>query len=278
MRQCLCAVDANAYLRRIAYTGPLEPTLETLRAIHYAHLLAVPFENLDIHRNVPITLDEQRFFDKIVLHHRGGFCYELNGLFAALLRELGFRVTLLSARVPIEENRVGPEFDHLTLRVDLDTPWLADVGFGESFIEPLPLLPNAEQFQRLVFYCLDTHDGRWRVLRYAPEPGSRRGIPVEADSTWEWRMLYDFSPLPRQLSDFAAMCHHHQTSPQSHFTRQHMCSILTPTGRVTISDSRLVLTEGAHRRELPLATPQEYDATLEQYFGIRLDEAQTTTV
>lgn len=271
-------MDLAAYLRRISYSGPLEPTLETLRALHYAHLLAVPFENLDIHRQVPIVLDEARFFDKIVRHRRGGFCYELNGLFAALLRQLGFEVTLLSARVPIEENRVGPEFDHLALRVDLETPWLADVGFGESFIEPLPLLPSAEQFQRNVFYCLDQVDGRWRVLRYAPEGGSRHGIPVKSDPDCEWRMLYDFTLIPRALSEFGAMCLHHQTSPASHFTRQRVCSILTPTGRITLSGTRLVITEDGTRRELPLPAPEDSDLALQTYFGIRFDEVQTTTV
>ena len=269
-------MNLDSYFRRISYSGPLAPTLETLRAVHYAHLLAVHFENLEIHRGVPIALDQEHLFDKIVLRRRGGFCYELNSLFAALLRELEFRVTLLSARVPIAENRVGPEFDHLTLRVDLDTPWLADVGFGESFIEPLPLLPNAEQFQRNVFYCLDTREERWRVLRYSPEPGNRRGVPVLADSASEWRMLYDFTLVPRRLSEFEGMCRHHQTSPESHFTRNRVCSILTPTGRVTLTGARLVITEGGQRRESALATTQEYDTALEGFFGIRLDAVQST--
>ncbi len=265
-------MNVDAYLARIAYSGPRTPALETLRALHYAHLLAVPFENLDIHHGVPIVLDEERFFDKIVLRRRGGFCYELNGLFAALLRELGFEVTLLSARVPIEENRVGPEFDHLCLRVDLETPWLADVGFGESFVEPLPLLMNAEQYQRNVFYCLDVVDDRWRVLRYSPEAGDKRGVFV---GNGEWRMLYDFTLVPRRLSEFAAMCRHHQTSPDSHFTRNRVCSILTPTGRVTLTGTRLVISEGASRREVPLETNREYDSALQRYFGIRMDAAES---
>jgi N-hydroxyarylamine O-acetyltransferase len=263
-------MDVNAYLERISYSGPVTPTLETLRELHYAHLLAVPFENLDIHRGVPIVLDEERLFDKIVRHRRGGFCYELNGLFAALLRQLGFKVTLLSARVPIEENRVGPEFDHLCLRVDLDTPWLADVGFGESYIEPLPLLLNAEQFQRNNFYCLDKREDRWRVLRFSPEPGRRPGAAVKTETTCEWRTLYDFTLQPRQLPDFEAMCRHHQTSPQSHFTRNRVCSILTPTGRVTLTGTRLVITENDIRRECPLAGSQDYDDAMQRYFGIRL--------
>ncbi|PYX42331.1 MAG: acetyltransferase, partial [Acidobacteria bacterium] len=128
-------LDSKAYLARINYTGPTTPTAETLRALHLAHLYAVPFENLDIALKRPITCDQQRFLHKIVELHRGGFCYELNGAFAALLRELGFPTTLLSARVAREDGSASPEFDHMTLRVDLDEPWLADVGFGDSFLE-----------------------------------------------------------------------------------------------------------------------------------------------
>jgi len=265
-------LKVDSYLRRIAYDGPLEPTLETLRRLHYAHLLAVPFENLDVNLGVRIVLQEEWLFDKIVARHRGGLCYELNGLFAALLRELGFQVSLLSARVPIEENRAGPEFDHLALRVDLDVSWLADVGFGESFIEPLPLLESAEQIQRDVFFCLDRYQNRWRVLRYAP-PSQTRPIPELTEIEWEWRMLYDFTTTPRQLPEFNDMCHHHQTSLESNFTRRRIISRLTPTGRVTLTNVRLIISEGQHRREALLETTEEYERALEEYFGIRLEKA-----
>src|SRR5580700_4468710 len=140
-------VDIPAYLARIHYSGPTEANAETLRALHRAHLVAVPFENLDIHLGRKITVDEAAILNKVVGLRRGGFCYELNGAFAALLRALGFRVTLFSARVAREDGSHGPEFDHLTLRVDLDEPWLADVGFGECFLEPLRLESRAEQPQ-----------------------------------------------------------------------------------------------------------------------------------
>src|SRR4051794_25362765 len=90
--------DAAAYLDRIRHTGSRAPTIEALRALHRAHLHAVPFENLDIHLGRPIRLDPGAFFRKIVGERRGGFCYELNGLFAELLAALGFEVSLLSAR------------------------------------------------------------------------------------------------------------------------------------------------------------------------------------
>src|SRR5437870_3414792 len=121
-------VDIAAYLRRIGYTGPIVPTLETLREIHRAHLLAVPFENLDIPLGRQIVCDEDIFVCKIVERRRGGFCYEMNGAFAALLRAIGFRVTLLSARVPQPDGSDGPEFDHLTLRVDIEEPMVGRCG------------------------------------------------------------------------------------------------------------------------------------------------------
>src|SRR6266480_738247 len=132
-------VDIAKYLERINYHDSLEPTLPTLQALHEAHLLAVPFENLDISLGREIVLDEASLWTKIVEHHRGGFCYELNGLFALLLRALGFRVDLLSAAVAHATGGFGPEFDHLTLLVHLEEDWVADVGFGDSFRQPLRL-------------------------------------------------------------------------------------------------------------------------------------------
>jgi len=95
----------------------------------------VPFENLDIHLKRPIVLEDNALFDKIVTRKRGGFCYELNGLFAALLRALGFDVVMLSAGVANPEREFGPDFDHMALLVTLEQSWLADVGFGDSFVE-----------------------------------------------------------------------------------------------------------------------------------------------
>ena len=157
-------MDIDAYLARIGYTGPTSPSPATLSALHLAHLLTVPFENLDIGRR-PIVLDEAAFFEKIVTRRRGGFCYELNGLFAALLREMGFRVTLISGRVATSTGGFGPEFDHIALIVDLDERWLVDVGFGDSFLEPLRLDSRDPSSQRKLEYRVDATDGEWTVLR-----------------------------------------------------------------------------------------------------------------
>src|ERR1700674_1330952 len=106
-------LNVPAYLDRIAYDGPIAPTPEVLRNLHRAHLFSVPFENLDIALGRKIVCDEAAFIRKIVERRRGGFCYELNGAFAGLLRAIGFQVTLLSARGPPESGRGGPGFGHL---------------------------------------------------------------------------------------------------------------------------------------------------------------------
>src|SRR5919204_4173614 len=137
-------MNIELYLQRINYLGSLDPTAETLRALHVAHLLAVPFENLNIGMGWPIVLDQAALFDKIVVRRRGGFCYELNGLFAALLRALGFGVTMLAARANGRDG-LGPPFDHLALRVDAPEPYLADVGFGRFSQHPIRLDTGDEQ-------------------------------------------------------------------------------------------------------------------------------------
>ena len=248
-------MDVNAYLRRIDHHGPLAPKAETLRALHRAHLLAAPFENLDIHLGRPIVLDEDRLFDKIVRRQRGGFCYELNGLFAALLRELGFQATLLSARVATGNGSFGPEFDHLILLVNLDERWLADVGFGDSFFEPLRLDEPGEQRQASGVYQIVHRGAEWVM-----QAKNRAGAMVDS---------YLFTLQPRQLAEFTGMCHYQQTSPASHFTQKRVCSRAAPEGRVTLGGDKLILTVNGRREEKCL-TPPEYAAALKEHFGIVL--------
>jgi N-hydroxyarylamine O-acetyltransferase len=249
-------LNVPAYLDRIGYNGPLGPTPEVLRNLHRAHLLSVPFENLDITLGHKIVCDENAFMEKIVEQQRGGFCYELNGAFAGLLRELGFNVTLLSTRVPREDGSDSPEFDHLALRIDVDEPWLADVGFGDSFLEPLALRSGAE----------GSHDGRtYRVV-----DGGNIMRMERAERGGPWKRQYSFTLTPRSLSDFAPMCHYHQTSPESPFTRKSVCSRATPDGRITLADRRLIFTRNGIREERFLASDEERWTALKEYFEIVL--------
>ncbi|HEY2931189.1 MAG TPA: arylamine N-acetyltransferase [Acidobacteriota bacterium] len=203
-------MDTTAYLERINYRGSIAPTAETLHRLHVAHLLAVPFENLSIHSGEPIILEDEALFDKIVTRRRGGFCYELNGLFAALLRALGFQVAMLSAAVMNAEGELGPEFDHMTLMVLLEQRWLADVGFGDLFRQPLLLDRGIEQVQGERAYRIDS-DGDHLIL-------------MQRDGNGAWSTQYRFSLKPRVYADYAGMCHYHQTSPRSHFTQRRICS------------------------------------------------------
>lgn len=250
-------VDIDAYFRRIGYAGPRAPTQATLHALHAAHIESVPFENLDIHAGRPIILDEDALFDKIVRRHRGGFCYEINGLFSALLRELGFRVTRLSAGVLDDAGVFGPDFDHMTVLVDLEERWLADVGFGDAFWEPLRLDDPGEQVQRGRRFRI-THDDRLALLHFEYEPGKPEG--------------YRFSFEPRRLAEYEGMCHFHQTSPDSPFTQRRFVTKATPTGRITLRDTRVIITEHGQRNERPLADG-EWERILEETFGIKASEA-----
>jgi N-hydroxyarylamine O-acetyltransferase len=181
----------------------------------------------------------------------------MNGGFAWLLRELGFAVTLMSARVARKGGGMGPEFDHLTLRVDLDEPWLADVGFGDSFIEPLPLKPDIVSGQIGRKFRLTRQDAgeRWQMEEFVEET---------------WKPQYSFTQEPRALAEFADMCHYHQTSPDSHFTRKRVCTLATLTGRITLIDLKLVIKKGTDSEERTLASEEEWNEVLRRDFGVQL--------
>ncbi|WP_163996329.1 arylamine N-acetyltransferase family protein [Pyxidicoccus caerfyrddinensis] len=245
--------DATRYLERFGAEAGAP-----LARLHRAHLEAVPFENLDIHLERPIRLDEDALFEKVVLQRRGGFCYELNGLFARLLRTLGYGVTLLSARVATKPDgsEYGPELDHLALLVeDASGRWLADVGFGECFVEPLRLDERGVQVRAGRGYRLVEEEGR---LVYWSEAAAG------------WEAQYSFTLAPHALADFAGMCLHHQTSPESPFTQRRLCTRATPEGRITLKEGALVITTGAGRHEQPLADEDARRDALARHFGITL--------
>ena len=244
--------QVESYLWRIGLDQPPSLDADGLRQLQVAHLDTVPFENLDIHLGVPIVLDADAFVDKIAVRRRGGFCYELNGAFASLLSTLGFPTTLLEAQVPGPDGNLGIRFDHLCLRVDLDRSFLVDVGFGESFRAPLILEPGLEQVDPAGTFTIVEHD-----------PGS---FDVEGPK----EVLYRFSLEPHALQDFESGCMFNQTSPDSHFTQRTVCSRPTPGGRVTITGSTLIVTDGADRHMSHLSEAELLDAYRDR-FGIELD-------
>jgi N-hydroxyarylamine O-acetyltransferase len=254
-------ISVSPYLRRIGHEGPLAPTAGVLRALQLAHLYAVPFENLDIHLGRPIVLALDALERKVVGKRRGGFCYELNGAFAELLRALGFGVSLLAAEVTRGDGAFGPPFDHLTLEVTAAgdaAPWLVDVGFGDGFLEPLPLVVGPEAAQTNGAYRID-EEGGFHVLRRRSEPGG------------PFQPAYRFTRERHRLADYAGMCEYHQTSPESHFTKRRVCSLATPEGRITLGEDRLIVTSRGQRTEVPVADDAEYRALLRGRFGIEIE-------
>lgn len=247
----------DAYLARISLTAELdpEPTIETLRLLQTRHLLSVPFENLDIHWKRPIVLDIDRFYEKIVGERRGGFCYELNGLFNDLLKSLGFNTRLVSARVFGGERGFGPEFDHAGIIVTIgELEYLADVGFGDFAAEPLRLIADIEQRDREGDFVI--RRAEFGVLEVAKK--------TDGDLVPE----YKFEPIGRDLSEFAEMCDFQQYSPKSHFTKRKICSVMTKEGRKTLTDTKFIVTSIGSRTETDVDSEVSFEEILEREFGI----------
>jgi len=245
-------MDVDAYLGRIGLARPLSPDVSALCLLQERHLAAVPFENLSVHLGEPIDLAEDALFDKIVNRRRGGFCYELNGLFAALLRELGFDARLHAAQVFAPDGTLGPPLDHAAIVVELEESWLADVGFGRFARHPLRLSavdPQADP------------DGEFLVLD--AEYGD---LDVLMDGKPQYRLERRARPLP----EFVPMAWWQSTSPASHFTQSLTCSRPTSQGRVTLSGDRLIETVDGVRHELHLAGPEAIRTAFRVYFGMAL--------
>src|ERR1700744_1749734 len=245
----------SAYLQRIAVPRPLTADTVTLHVLHRAHQLTVPFENLGIHLSETISLTDEALIDKIVRRHRGGICYELNGAFALLLQSLDVEVTRVGARVYGEDGRLSIPFDHMALVVrpsDGSGPWLADVGFARHSVYPLLFDSRGEQDDPGGRFLLaDNDDGDIDVFR--------DGLPQ-----------YRIERRPRALSDFAPTCWWQQSSPDSHFTHATICSRLTETGRVSLSDRTLIITANGDRSERQLPSDQAVLDAYLAHFGITL--------
>ncbi|MFI7348063.1 arylamine N-acetyltransferase [Streptomyces sp. NPDC049936] len=265
------SAQVDAYLRRLGAENPAWPTLDALRALHLLHLRTVPFENLSVHLGEEIVLEEGRLLDKVVGGRRGGFCYELNGLFGALLAALGYEVTLLAARVYGDGGRLGIPYDHMVLLVRTvdGGDWLADVGFGAHSHGPLAFGERAEQ---------EDPGGTFRVVEAGPDAAGVRGAEATAraadlDVLREGRPVYRVDVRPRVLDDFVSGAWWHSTSPRSHFLQSTVCSRLTEDGgRITLSGRRLTVTApDGDREERELGTDEEVLTAYREHFGIRLD-------
>ncbi|MFG2552763.1 arylamine N-acetyltransferase [Streptomyces sp. NPDC048581] len=265
------SVEVDAYLRRLGVEHPAWPTVDVLRELHVRHLQTVPFENLSIHLGEDIVLEEKRLLDKVVGAGRGGFCYELNGAFGALLMALGFDVTLLAARVHGKEGQLGIPYDHMALKVGTvdGGAWLADVGFGAHSHYPLAFEARGEQVDPA---------GVFRIVEAGPDAAGVRGghdvaEAADLEVVMDGRPEYRLERRPRVLGDFVVGAWWHSTSPASHFTQSLVCSRVTEEGgRITLSGRTFKATAAdGTREERELGTDEEVLGVYRERFGIELD-------
>ncbi|KAJ9441527.1 Arylamine N-acetyltransferase [Diplonema papillatum] len=265
-------MNVAQYAKRLRWRDhEWEPTLDCLEFACEQHLMMIPFENLDVVAGREIRIDtEQLIFDKLIDGRRGGLCFELNGLFAWLLAQSNYRVTYLEARVFSSGTLSEVPCDHMVLLVEVPgetAQYLVDVGFGDSFVQPLELADGVVVTQQRGVFRLDKGEfsGRsgWTLSRQAPGGGA-------------WEKLYAVVSMEakRFPDDFLAACKHHQVSKDSPFTQGLIASVLTKTGRVTVSKkgagpAKLTVTEGGAKTEVPLPTEEDVKNALLEHMGLK---------
>jgi N-hydroxyarylamine O-acetyltransferase len=251
-------MNIQAYLDRIGYQGERETSLAVLRSLHAQHIFRVPFENLDIHYGKEITLEVSSIYKKVVEQKRGGFCYELNLLFHGLLRELGFESSIIAARIFDREGVPGPAFDHMCLLVDLEQPWLVDVGFGDLFLQPLVLQADTIQTDGRNYFKVEKIAADAYVLFMASEKTN-------------FCRKYTFSTQAQVVWDFAPICRDKQTNPDSYFVKNKVCTRPTRTGRITLFNQKLIHTEGEQKLESFLEDEEQFVAILRKQFDLIIE-------
>lgn len=250
-------MDVQAYLDRIGYAGIPRVDLATLRDLHRRHLQAIPYENFDVQLRRPGSLDPQRAYDKIVGGGRGGWCYEMNGLLAAMLREIGFTVTEMAGAVLRSERGESSHGNHLVLRVDLDQPYIADVGFGDGTLEPVPLSAGNYHCAGFDFRIEQLEDG-WLRFHNHPQGGAA---------------YFDFQDAPAQRAQLEATSHWLRTSPESIFTQTALAFRHHPGGVRVLLGRTLNQVTPDHKTSKIIETADELVAILREEFSLDLPEA-----
>lgn len=251
-------MNINHYLSRIGVEEYADTPrdFDLLRELQRAHLLTVPFETLDIARGEPITLDLPSLYAKVIDRERGGFCYELNALFGWLLRQLGYDVRIIEGQVRDSSGEFGSSFDHMALIVTLDRQYLVDVGFGDFSREPLPMSGDSRSDVGGIYKLTSGENGHY--------------FAMEMEDNGEWIPTYRFTTTERELTDFIGMCEYQQSSPESAFTGRTICTIATKTGRITLSNDKLILTENGGKKTETIDSQRERERVLGDVFGIIL--------
>lgn len=240
------------YLDRIQFQGEINLDLDCLRRIHFCHALHVPYENLDVQLERPMSIDAEPAYDKIVTHNRGGWCYEQNGLLAWALSEIGFSVTRCTGAVDRREMGDDSIGNHLVLLVQLDQPYICDLGIGDAIRMPIPMCEGLYQQGKLEFHLELLDDGFWRFRNHAlASPGS-----------------FDFLPGTADEDRLSARCHHLQTSPDSNFVQNLICMIMQENSVTSLTGCVLCHQTLTGTTKKLITSPAELVGIMNDVFGI----------
>ena len=250
--------DLDAYLRRIGYAGPREPTLSVLRELHMRHPLSIPFENLDVLLKNPIRLDVDSLTDKLIVCQRGGYCYEQNTLFMAALRAMGFTVRSLAGRVQWQAGGRIAARHHMVLLIALpEGEFIADVGFGGLTMTA----PLRFEFDRVQ----ETPHGAYRL---APA-GEEFQILARVDG--DWHPLLQISLAEQADADWVSANWFISTSPDSIFTRTLMAALPMPDRRYTLRNNRFSIHHlGSQSEHHTITDPAELIGVLRETFRLNI--------
>jgi N-hydroxyarylamine O-acetyltransferase len=251
-------MDVKAYLERIRYDGPLRRDAATLAALHRAHLLAIPYENLDVQFGRAVTTSVPQIFDKIVLRRRGGWCYEMNGLFGWALQELGFKVTRCAGAVLREDRGAEAVGNHLVLKVVVDEGvFLADVGFGDGPIDPIFVVTGPFVSHGFAFALSRTEDDWWRLHHHA-----LGGVSS-----------FDFTLEEADEALLSQRCLWLQSAPTSPFVQNAVLQHHASDGLWLMRGRVLRKVTPAGKQDHVVADAAEYVGILSEIFSLRLPEA-----
>jgi N-hydroxyarylamine O-acetyltransferase len=250
-------MDLDAYLKRIGFNGAPQQDLATLQLLQRCHLEHIAFENFDVQFGHRVTLDPKDAYAKLVTGRRGGWCYEMNGLFLWALDSIGFRVMPMTGAVKRAERGPSTIGNHLVLTVELEQPYLVDVGQADGPTEPIPLKEGSYDYRLGRLRLERLSDGWWRVHKEAPF----------------FSLSFDFQHQRPDWGVLMEMCHWQQTSPDSPFVQNAICVKHMPGNIIALLGRSLkTFYQGEVRTQL-VNSAAEYVDLLEERFGLELPQA-----
>lgn len=250
-------MDVTSYLDRIGFVGTAGIDLATLCRMQRSHLRHIPYENFDVQMGKRVTLSPKDAFTKLVTGRRGGWCYEMNGLFGWALESLGFRVMPMTGAVMRAQRGPTAIGNHLVLSVELDQPYLADVGLGDGPLEPIPIKEGVYQQEWRTLRLERLNDGWWRYHNH--------------DNAFA--PTFDFQHRPADWDLLADKCEWLQTSPDSRFVQNAVCMRHSPEGIAALVGRVLKTMSRDGTTDQLLNVANEYVQVLWDTFGIELPQA-----